>query len=517
LIAGLAFPALIGNPAVLLLIPLAGFIACVIGNTKTWWVAHLRSLFRRRQPLPDDLLLTKIHDRWREAEEESARLQAQYDREAGNDRWRAKRDELRNRKETYENLTQIQQFKIRQLEAEAEQNQLGEFLDQFKIDDAKLKGIGPSLKTVLLSHGVETAADVIEEVTQIPSVGRTRAKWLLEWRSDLEKKFVFDPASGVPAEARIRTEREVNALRHRLQSELIGGAHYLRAMKQEIEDSIRKLQPALTQARQTLAQAEKDLKVARKRNPGWLIITVLIISFIIGVANFSPHDSPRGRIERDDSRTSRGSSEIAGPPAVSAPVDQAKISEATEYCRRGEQRLQNGDFAGAANAFRIAITIDPKSNSAYEGLGYALYRQGKYDESAEASKQAINLKVAFRPFYNLGLVHFETMNWLGAQTAFQRAIELRDTSSWQDEYTDAYYRLGLSSAKLGELYQAIRGLEAEPGFIEGVPINRFKLGVFYLCIGWMEAAKEQHRLLKNSAPALARELDKLIKKRPKTA
>src|SRR5262249_15479380 len=155
------------------LVILAGFIACAIGRTRK--SATVQSLLRKGKPVHHDSLLEEIQNRWREAEEASSRLQIKYDREAGNERWRAKRDELRSRKETYENLTQIRQSKLQELEAAARKKQLDEFLDQFKIHDANLKGFGANLKTTLLSYGVETAADVIEELTQIPSVGRLRA------------------------------------------------------------------------------------------------------------------------------------------------------------------------------------------------------------------------------------------------------------------------------------------------------------------------------------------------------
>ena len=234
----------------------------------------------------DHPLFEKIQSRQLRAEEWAQRVQEQYDREAGNKRWEAKRDELRNQKETYENLAQIRQLKLQQLEAEARQNQLDEFLDRFKINEAEFEGISPTIKTVLLSHGVETAADVneIDEMTQIPSIGSWRAERLLEWRRGLEQKFVFDPARGVPPGARIRAEREVDALRFRLESELSGGARYLRRMKQEIETSRQKLQPLLIKARQELARAEKDLAVAGERNSLVPILIVLIISFFISLA-----------------------------------------------------------------------------------------------------------------------------------------------------------------------------------------------------------------------------------------
>jgi DNA-binding helix-hairpin-helix protein with protein kinase domain len=227
-------------------------------------------------------LLDNIQARQRQAKEAERLLQERYNREAGSERWGAKRDELQNQKETYENLAKIRQFNLQQLEAEARETQLYEFLDQFEINDVEIKGIVAPIKAALLSHGVETAADVNKEVSQIPSVGRSQAERLLEWRRSLERGFVFDPARGVSHEARVKTEREVDALRFRLESELSGGAHYLRRVKQEIETSRQNLQPLLTNARQELARAKKDLEVAGERNSHVLILAALIIAFFIG-------------------------------------------------------------------------------------------------------------------------------------------------------------------------------------------------------------------------------------------
>jgi DNA-binding helix-hairpin-helix protein with protein kinase domain len=504
IVAGVVIPSITNFAVALPLLILSGIIACYIGKT------GVKSLFKLRQSVPDDPLLEKVQTNWRRAKEEERLLKERFDREAGNERWRARRDELRNRKETYENLAEIRKNRLHQLEDEARNNQLIEFLDQFKISDAQLKGIGQNLKTVLLSHGIATAADLNEDMTQIPSVGRSRAKSLDEWRRGLERNFVFDPARGVHPEARVKVEREIDTLRRRLESELISGAHYLRHIKQEIETSREKLQPVLTRANQELAQAEKDLQVARKRNSAGLIITALIIASLIGLAMMPPRQAT-GRTSREDSGSRA--------PSDNSQVSTAGISntaKAIEHYREGEGFLEKGNFEWAAKAFRFATEADPNFYVAYEALGYALLRLEKYKESAEALSKAISLHPSFKPYYNLGLTHFATENWSGAIYAFDRGIELRDTSSWNDEYTQAYYCLGLSLQKTGELSGRITELEGNPGFLE-VPVTRFKLAVFYLCGGWIENMERQHRLLKKSSPELARELDKLISKYGKRA
>jgi len=265
--AGLVIGLLVGLPLAFILLIVAGLIA--------------RAIVRVDTPLFEN-----IRARERRAKEEVQRLQEQYDRETGNERWDAKRDELRNQKETYENLSRIRQFRLQQLVAEARKNQLEEFLDHFEINDAEIKGISPAVKTALLSHSVETAADMVEikELAQIPSIGNRRAKWLLERRRDLEQKFVFDPAKGVPPETRLRTERDVEALRFRLESELSGGARHLRDMKQEIETNRQKLQSALEQATRLLAQAEMVLPEMRQYGPFGSCLYMLMFAYFIGLA-----------------------------------------------------------------------------------------------------------------------------------------------------------------------------------------------------------------------------------------
>jgi DNA-binding helix-hairpin-helix protein with protein kinase domain len=512
-LAGLAIPLLIDFPLAFFMLIFAGLAACAIG--KVVWTESVQSFFQQRQPASGDPLLDKVQAGVRQAEEAARRIQEQYDREAGNERWGAKRDELVDRKKTYENLAQIRRLRIQQLVAEARKNQLDEFLDQFKINGVEIPGIVPPIKTALLSHGVQTAADVIEEVSQIPSVGRSQAERLLEWRRDLEQRFVFDPDKGVPQEVRVKTEREFDALRFRLESELISGAYYLRRMKQEIETSRQKLQPALLKARQELAQAEKDQQVASRRNSPALILTALIIAFFIGWAIDSYYTITTGRVDVVPRLSHVGSG--SQPPPASRPdretlTDGEKRKKALNLYHEGWQLSKEEKFEEAVEKLHEAVKIDEKFTGAYDELGYALLQLNRYEESAEASKASIRLLPDFKPFYNLGLVHFATKNWQEAILAFRRCLELRDQSYWIEEYTETYYHLGLSLAKTGYIHVEIEVLESSRAFLDGDPITQFEIANLYLCVGRMEAAKEQYRLLNNSGSALAKELLKLMKK-----
>lgn len=158
--------------------------------------------------------------------------------------------------------------------------------------------------------------------------------------------------------------------------------------------------------------------------------------------------------------------------------------------------------------------------AAYEELGYTLYRLKRYEESIQASDAAIRLIFFdddFKSYYNLGLVHFASENWPGAVAAFRHSVnKLLDPYPWKDEYAEAYYHLGLSLAKAGDLHDEIQFLETDWRLINDLPIKRFELATFYLCAGRRKSAKKQYRLLlENGDFSLADELLKLMKKHGK--
>jgi DNA-binding helix-hairpin-helix protein with protein kinase domain len=80
------------------------------------------------------------------------------------------------------------------LKAKQKEAQLTQFLQQFYIAHAKIKGIGRSRKIVLRSYGIETAADVAQNrIQQISGFGPVVEGTLIAWRKSIEKRFVFNP------------------------------------------------------------------------------------------------------------------------------------------------------------------------------------------------------------------------------------------------------------------------------------------------------------------------------------
>jgi len=483
------------------LLVMTGIAAGKIAKAERAGLGQPQTLFQSWQSVPDHPLVQKIQATRQQAAAAIMLTEQRLWKEAGNERFLAKLGELQNRRETHENLARIREWRLGQLEAAARKDQLDEFLDQFEVRQAEIGGVIHAVKPSLLSNGVETAADVTEqklhELRQVPTVGPHYAEKLSEWRRGLERGFVFDPAKGVSPQARIKVEKEVDALRLQLEHELSGGAYYLRQVKREIEDRRQELQPALDEARQSLAQAEKDWEEAIKRNNVIPLVVILIIAFFFGSA-LQPVSVRRDVPERTESGI--------------VTKERERTERALELYHQGMQLSREEKFEEAVPLFERAVELDSRLSAAYEELGYALYRLGRYEESIAVSRAALKLLNGFGPYYNLGLVYVAQEKWAGANESFTKATGFCHRSSWTESYSQAYYYLGLSLARMGKAEAAIKSLENDLKNSPGLTIQRFELANLYLWVGKPKAAGAQYEILKNSDPFLAEELRKLMRK-----
>ncbi len=502
------------SAAPLILFLLLAFVSRNVFKADPISLDNLLTIFQNRQSIPDDPLVRKVRNRHLKAEALARSLQERYGQEAGNARWGARREELENQKEAYENLEQIRMSRLLALETEAKKNQLDAFLKQFEIDDAEIKGvILTPIKKTLLSHGVETAADVVEGLKRIPSVGGYHAEKLLGWRRDLERRFIFDSAKSVSSEARIKVEHEVDQLRARLEHEISDGANDLSRVRYEIETAREKLKPQLLKALREASQAERDWKFAIKRNSFKPILLAIVTAFLVGMFTRTNDPLPgTGTLPYKNDSTSSGQA-----PPLSADssrrADPSRLS-ADEYAvnlyNQGVKLSEGGNLEFAATFFQKAIERDKYFERAHFALGVALYRLGRNDEAVEKFKTVVKLRNDFEPNYYMGLIYITQERWDEAKSAFNGAIANRTKGAWNELHTQAYYLLGWMKTRVGESSRAIADLEARLKNDPELTTERLELGSLYLWVGKHKAAKAQYTKLKNSYPELAEELMGLI-------
>jgi Topoisomerase DNA binding C4 zinc finger len=121
---------------------------------------------------------------------------------------------------------------------------------------------GPAKEAALRSYGIESAADVAQgKVLAVPGFGSINSRPLLEWRQELEKKFVYDPQPNAVDQAvlgkiRADTLQKAAHLRHELSmgaKELWKAVHACEHMRKTADPVISRLEATRNQIKADFA------------------------------------------------------------------------------------------------------------------------------------------------------------------------------------------------------------------------------------------------------------------------
>jgi DNA-binding helix-hairpin-helix protein with protein kinase domain len=146
---------------------------------------------------------------------------------------------------------------LAKLEAEQEMRQRQRYLDRFRIDRAKIRGIASGRVAMLASYGIETAADIDgAKIMRIPGFGEALTSELVQWRQGHARNFRFNPSEPVDRRDLDAIDRELEARRQNLLSRLRRGPDLLRRLSQEINAARPRLMPTLEKAWIALKIAE---------------------------------------------------------------------------------------------------------------------------------------------------------------------------------------------------------------------------------------------------------------------
>src|SRR5256712_6817434 len=82
----------------------------------------------------------------------------------------------------------------------------------------------------------------------------------------------------------------------------------------------------------------------------------------------------------------------ANPDDDASAPDQPAAVTAQSYFNQGQARARQSDWAGAEEAYREATRVRPAFPEAWNGLGHALRKRGKFEESVKAYQEALRLR-----------------------------------------------------------------------------------------------------------------------------
>jgi len=168
---------------------------------------------------------------------------------ARRDAFFAERKRLEDVRDQLRGVGELRRRRIADARSRARELQKRRFLDRFRIDRARIGGIGDAKTRQLASFGIETAADITKaKVMRVPGIGEVLADRLLAWRKACEQSFRFDDRAPMDPRDLADIEREVTAERTRLVNELRAGARRLDTLRARAEHRRREVMTEIERA-----------------------------------------------------------------------------------------------------------------------------------------------------------------------------------------------------------------------------------------------------------------------------
>ena len=198
-----------------------------------------------------------------------------------------RQSELRIRE--YNDLPNDESRRLADLSRRQRDMQLKYFLERFSLVNAKIKSVGSARKATLRSNGIHTAADISRQrIEQIPGFGPATAGLLLSWRSDLERRFVFNPSQPINPGDIAQVKSDIAQRRLALETALKADLLAIRTAAAEIQRSRADFTNRARAVWVEYEQAEADEKVrvfgdvAARR---WVFAVACFAAFIVAGAN----------------------------------------------------------------------------------------------------------------------------------------------------------------------------------------------------------------------------------------
>jgi DNA-binding helix-hairpin-helix protein with protein kinase domain len=200
--------------------------------------------------------------RLKDSQEHLKQLRDTWHQHARDELFQKKVADLQGLRKEHQGLPALRFQKLAALEADRRNSQMERYLDRYRIDRAKISGIGPGRAATLQSYGIETARDVKKwDILKIPGFGPVLTGTLLGWRWSLESKFVFDSSRGVDPADIATLDRSLAARRSQIEQALLAGAAELEKIRFQITSHRQSLLQQLEAAARVVAQSEADVRV----------------------------------------------------------------------------------------------------------------------------------------------------------------------------------------------------------------------------------------------------------------
>ena len=459
-------------------------------------------------------------------------VMARQDWESFEDQWQQKalpqsldNDLVKVRKKVAD-YQKFQQESIREakvLQDDIEQRELFRHLRSISLDEAKIDGITPEQKQLLVGSGVATAAEVSENKIRLfrDFNGEVVPK-LLEWRAEIEKDFIAAPRRAVFKNEQEEFVKETARERRRIEMEiehsltiLRSGAVNLRRREQELSEKSANLG-------NRFLQAQSNAEALGSNAPAIFVLVLITIltpyfGFIVSQIN-----APRNNYGNRD-----GYATSAPPPSKSngvgisgstkfdipdenitdAEINDMSGSDRSDYAENLFLQASdlayklNPDYVQAEQKARLAVRLKENEPRLFNLLGYVLYAQHQYNESLNYLNQSLKIDGS-----NINTKIFISINYLDLKRFRDARQLLREVVQQYPGSFEGSYNLGLAHSGLKDYKSAVEALEKAAEIGRDDADTHYELGFNYYKSGNKNAAFNEYQTLLRLNSTMAEKL-----------
>jgi DNA-binding helix-hairpin-helix protein with protein kinase domain len=238
-------------------------LLAILGGTFPSWAILFASAIAlvAVAPLPGTGERKRRLTRFKEAERAWAEAYRRGESELTVEPLQRRRLELQRLKNAYEGLAAEKQKELAAMTQNARQIQLHRYLEQHLIRASSISDIGPKRKATLSAWGIDTAADVTwPALHAVQGFGPALRLRLLNWRAEIESRFVFDAKRAIPQQDLDALDYRWERKRIEIEQQLRAGAEDVRRHRDAIVERRRRVAKQLEEPAHAWAQAAADLE-----------------------------------------------------------------------------------------------------------------------------------------------------------------------------------------------------------------------------------------------------------------
>lgn len=443
---------------------------------------------------------------------------------------------IRQKIDKHHKLQQQSREKVKLLTEGDFQYKLDRYLSSFKIEEAKLAGIGAAHLSRLKSAGIRTAADIEAKRLKSlpPPISEEVNTQILEWRKNRERSFDYTPETDLPevskrklidefAEKRSKIEREIENLLVSLRS----GSTLVRQRQQHLTAKSEALA-------KKLLQSESDLAAAGSATPP-IVVLILITTLIPMFGNafsssrpnssrYSNYEAPRvstknvagvgggtGYSDRN-STTTYAPSEIDTIVVPDNITDQEIEAMSESQKRSGAKSLLNQaiktidlnkNYQQAEKKLQLALKLEPRNVSVLNKLGEVLYEQKKYKDSLVYLNRSLLIdSTNVETKFVVGANYLKMEYYEDAQRIFGDITRGNPTSF------EGHFNLGQAYKGLRQFYSAVSSFRTATELRPDDGDARYEYAFSLNKVGADDDVMREYQKLSESSPRLAEKLRK---------